>query len=74
MNTIEHQHQGEELIVWTYPASGARYTYTFETNPPELQQKTKTTDAATSEEQKTTVAPTLTPAVRDYLMDNGYDI
>lgn len=74
MSTIEHQHQGDELIVWTYPASGARYAYTFETEPLELQRKTKTTNAATSEEEKTTVAPTLTPAVREYLTNNGYDL
>jgi len=73
MASIEHQDQGSEVIVWTYPANGSRYTYTFDKNPLELQRKTHTTNAATSEEQTKTVAPNLTPAVREYLDEQGYD-
>lgn len=73
MATIEHQDQGGEVIVWTYPANGSRYTYKFDKEPPELQRKTHTTNPATSEEQTKVVAPNITPAVRDYLSEHDYD-
>jgi len=73
MASIEHQDQASELIVWTYPANGSRYTYTFDKEPLELRRKTHTTNPATSEEQTNVVAPNVTPAVRDYLDQQGYD-
>jgi len=72
--TIEHQDQGGEVIVWTYPANGCRYTYTFEKEPFELQRKTKTVNPATSAETTKIVAPTITPAVQEYLENQGYNV
>jgi hypothetical protein len=74
MDTINHQQQGEEVIVWTYPANGSRYTYRFDDEPLELKEKTHTTNPATTEEQTKTVAPTLTPAVREYLTEQGFEL
>jgi len=73
MSNVEHQDQGGELIIWTYPANGSRYTYKFDKDPLELQRKTHTTNPATSEEETKVVAPNLTPTVREYLEENGYD-
>jgi hypothetical protein len=74
MTTIEHQDQGGEVIVWTYPANGSRYTYRFEKNEMDLIEKKHTTNPATTDEQTKLVAPNVTPAVKEYLQNSGYDI
>lgn len=74
--TITHHDrsaQKNELIVRTFPANGSRYKYVFNTETKQLDTKTKTTNPATSEEQKRTVAPTVTPRVKEYLNAEGYD-
>jgi len=73
MTAIEHEETPDALKVWTYPANGSRYCYTFEKPDLELSKKTHTTNPATSEKRTNIVAPTITPAVKDYLEDNGFD-
>ena len=71
--TIEHQENPDgSLIVWSYPASGDRYSYHF-TEDLELTDKFHITNPATSAEQKTRVAPSITPNVRRYLDEHGFD-
>lgn len=73
MSDIEHQREGDALIVWTYPANGQRFTYRFDADSLELEKKTKTRQVATSDETTSLVAPNVTPAVRDYLHEHGFD-
>jgi len=73
MSDIEHQKQNGDLTVWTYPANGQRFTYRFDADTLELQRKTKTRKVATSDETTSVVAPNVTPAVRDYLHEHGFD-
>lgn len=71
--SIEHQENPDgTLTVWSYPASGDRYTYNFNAEL-ELTDKFHTTNPATSEESKSRVAPNVTPSVRDYLSEQGFD-
>jgi len=69
MSNIEHQLQGGELTIWTYPASGDRYAYVFDSSG-ELTDKYHITNPATTEETKKRVAPNLTPRVKDYINEN----
>lgn len=73
MSTIEHQEQEDKITVWTYPANGSRYSYTFAKPELELTDKFHITNPGTTDERKRRVAPTVTPAVRDYLKGLGYD-
>jgi len=70
--TVEHQTNPDgSVTIWTYPASGERYCYKFDSDG-EITKKTKTIKPATSEEQTKIVAPKLTPAVKSKLKELGY--
>jgi hypothetical protein len=66
MSNIDHQLQGGELTIWTYPANGSRYAYVFDENG-DLTDKYHITDPATSAEEKRRVTPDLTPRVKEYI-------
>jgi len=66
--TIEHQKMGDELIIWTYQSGGDSYEYRFNEDM-ELTDRFHISDSG----RKTRVSPDLTPKVREYLDEHGFD-
>jgi len=72
MSNIEHQLQGGKLMIRTYPANGERYDYIFDESG-ELVDKFHVSNSDMYERDKKRVAPNLTPRVKEYLREQGFD-
>lgn len=74
-------HPGPHVEVVTVSASGARYRYRFVPEPVDdpdaplaLAEKLKTTADDPGHRDWARVAPTVTPAVREALVERGFDL